>query len=629
MLRLGLVTGLLLWFVLALQPHRAAAAAAPTPPAPVVNVHVDPGREIGPIRKELTGIHVAYWHETLFDKGRIEPSALRRLRDAGIGFMVYPGGNAAYSFIWNDVKLPGEVTTEQFLWLAGELGATAKITLNPNASLKLAADWVRYVNHDLQANVTYWEVADEPYLLMSVDQFINAMRQFVPVIKAVDPSIKIVANVSVFNPEYTQRVIREVGHLIDVYSIHILPLPPSKAISQSSKYTREQPEVFFADLLASVDQVHTQLANLRRWVEQLGPQKEVEFHIGSFAPVWWGPEDWTTNSLPAGLWIADLLGAFAKEQVTAAAYWALLNPYPPGQGDFGMLSPEFKPYVAYHAYRLFTQHFGKILVDATDSERNVSAYASLSSDRNDLHLLLINRSPDTPYVVRADLGGFRLRGDGEAWILDGPAIADHPYLYGLRKESLPPQPQGATSIEWTLPPFTAAVLKLPGMNSTTSLQETPNLALDKLAKASSSALHEAPAYYTMHTFVPERAIDGDPDTRWASRIFSTADEWFMVDLGQVQPVNRIVLQWEYWATRYDVEVSTDGVTWQRVATQASARTEGAAPRRTDRIVLPAPVEARYIRIVMTQRPPAQQTKQTSTWTPQAYSLWEVEVYYDP
>ncbi|WP_082726238.1 discoidin domain-containing protein [Limnochorda pilosa] len=147
------------------------------------------------------------------------------------------------------------------------------------------------------------------------------------------------------------------------------------------------------------------------------------------------------------------------------------------------------------------------------------------------------------------------------------------------------------------------------------------------ATSASSALHEAPRYDATSDFLPDRAVDGDPTTRWASRIFSDAAEWFQVDLGQVLAFGQIELHWEYWATRYSVEVSNDGERWREVAGHQQAERAKEPPQPVDRILLPAPVEARYVRIQMTQRPQTSgEAAGTSTWTPKAFSLWEVGVY---
>ncbi|BAS28288.1 hypothetical protein LIP_2447 [Limnochorda pilosa] len=264
---------------------------------------------------------------------------------AGFGFLVYPGGNYGTSYRWDRPNVPTELDTDRFLELVDRLGATPKISVNLNAEPELADRWIRYVNGEKGAGVRYWELGDELYFSLSGSEFVEKARRFVPAMKAADPSIKIIANVSVDRADFTRTVVREAGDLIDVYSFHFFPLPPSKAVSSSSPYEREKPEAFSRDLLASTPRLREQLATLKGWVRELAPRREVKYHVGSFTPVWWGPEGWTVNALPDALWVADVLGTLAELQVEAAAYWALLNPYPPGQGDFGLFSPARGPAV--------------------------------------------------------------------------------------------------------------------------------------------------------------------------------------------------------------------------------------------------------------------------------------------
>jgi alpha-L-arabinofuranosidase len=587
-------------------------------------VVIETNEKLRKIKKEIFGVHIPAWNETVFDRGLLNERLKKNLKETGIGFLVYPGGNYGANFKWNALNLPTEMNTDQFLHLKKELDATAKISVNPNESPQLAADWVRYVNKQKKANVKYWEIADEPYFTMSADKFVEKVKTFAPVMKSVDPSIKIIANVSVYNPDFTKKVIKEAGDYIDVYSIHSLPLPPSKKFSPNSPYSKENQDVFFRDLLQTPDQLRNELATVKSWVKELGGKKEVEYHIGSFNTVWWAPEDWTVNSLPVGLWMADMLGTFIEEDIDAAAYWALMNPFPPGKGDFGLFSPEMKPYVNFYPFELYKNHFGKILVKSHSNVKDVSTYASVSNDGKNLYVMLINKSPNEDKTIEFDLGTFKPRGDAAAWILDGPTVADHLYDYGLRKESLN---NVTEKFSWTVPSYAVVALEIPGKSSKLSIQETPNLAKDKRATASSSAFNTDYDYAKTNDFIPDKAIDGDPMTRWASKVFKRESETFQVDLGQVQKFNSIKLNWEYWATKYTIEASEDGETWTKIADQSNAEKLKEPPQPIEQINFASPVNARYVRISMTERPKESGIKAgTSQWTPDAFSLWEIEVY---
>lgn len=60
-------------------------------------------------------------------------------------------------------------------------------------------------------------------------------------------------------------------------------------------------------------------------------------------------------------------------------------------------------------------------------------------------------------------------------------------------------------------------------------------------------------------------LDGTTDTRWQADN-EADDEWIQVDLGSVQAVNAVTINWEAaYAAKYEIQVSTDGKEWTTVA----------------------------------------------------------------
>ncbi|HKT05893.1 MAG TPA: penicillin acylase family protein [Rugosimonospora sp.] len=126
-----------------------------------------------------------------------------------------------------------------------------------------------------------------------------------------------------------------------------------------------------------------------------------------------------------------------------------------------------------------------------------------------------------------------------------------------------------------------------------------NLALGGTATASSTQ--------SLTGYTPDKAIDGDPTTRWSSNY--NDGEWIQVDLGSSQTVSRVILNWEAaYGKAYHVDVSTDGSTWKQVYSTTTG--DGGIDNDTF-----TATTARYVRMVGVTR-----------GTSYGYSLYEFEVY---
>ncbi|WP_328400533.1 beta-N-acetylglucosaminidase domain-containing protein [Streptomyces sp. NBC_00390] len=128
----------------------------------------------------------------------------------------------------------------------------------------------------------------------------------------------------------------------------------------------------------------------------------------------------------------------------------------------------------------------------------------------------------------------------------------------------------------------------------------PDLASTAGARASSSG-DETPE------FPAAAALDRDPATRWSSPVGPGA--WWQLELARPERVGQVVLHWQdAYATRYRIQVSSDGLTWRTAATAA----HGAGGRE---IVRMDARDTRFIRVQCDERA-----------TPYGYSLFSVEAY---
>lgn len=105
-----------------------------------------------------------------------------------------------------------------------------------------------------------------------------------------------------------------------------------------------------------------------------------------------------------------------------------------------------------------------------------------------------------------------------------------------------------------------------------------------------------------------RAVDGDPETGWASS-GTAGTQWLRVDLGQAQEVTRVRLRWaRAFAAAYRIQVSADGAGWSDLA--ATSAGDGG----TDDLKRLAGA-GRYLRVLATRR-----------GTAAGYALAELQVY---
>ena len=107
-------------------------------------------------------------------------------------------------------------------------------------------------------------------------------------------------------------------------------------------------------------------------------------------------------------------------------------------------------------------------------------------------------------------------------------------------------------------------------------------------------------------YQPEYALDGNPDTRWASRAGSGQPEWLEIDLGRSVPIASLTIRWEHaYAVEYEVQVSADGQGWQTLHHQTEGKDE---EKRLDGLA----GRGRYLRIYCLRPAPFN-----------LYSIWEI------
>ena len=176
------------------------------------------------------------------------------------GFIRWPGGNVAQDYhwkwgvgardyrpvwlnaSWGNEQEPSDFGTDEFVRFARRVGAEPSITVNVEgrgATADEAAAWVQYCNGDANSeygriraangsqepfHVKYWEIGNEIWGdwvrgHSDATTYANNLNRYVEKMKAIDPSIKIIATGD-NNLDWNRIVLKIAGKNIDYLAIH-------------------------------------------------------------------------------------------------------------------------------------------------------------------------------------------------------------------------------------------------------------------------------------------------------------------------------------------------------------------------------------------------------------------------
>ncbi len=195
--------------------------------------------------------------------GGYRPDLLKAVADIKPPIIRWPGGCFASAYRWKDgigpqskrKVYPREIWddldinsygTDEFIRMCEKIGAEPLIVVNigtrnwndnpdPEEFMQDVLDWIEYCNGPATSkwgkvraengrrkpyNVKYWEIDNETWH-MGVDRYIEAVKRFAPAMKKKDPTIKLAACGSGdFELEWNRSIIEDCGELIDYLSIH-------------------------------------------------------------------------------------------------------------------------------------------------------------------------------------------------------------------------------------------------------------------------------------------------------------------------------------------------------------------------------------------------------------------------
>ena len=464
----------------------AGAAAAAT--GSMVNVTVNAAEGLGTIPSTAYGLNTAVWDSQM---NTTQTQGL--LKAAGVDMLRYPGGSYGDAYNWQNNTVEGGYVApgtdfDQFMGTAQAIGAQPILIANYGTGTpQEAAAWVQYANVTKGYGVKYWEIGNEQYgdgiyganweannySDKSPAQYATELLQFASAMKAVDPSIKIGAVLTLpgnwpdsvvasgASGDWNQQVLSIAGSAIDFAIVHFYP-----------------PSSLGTSVVNAPDQLGGELAQLRQEINQYagahGPGIQVamtETDGNNFM-----------DTQPGALYGADTYMTSLENGVFTVDYWDLRNgataisTAPDGAtdyGDEGVLSsggcvgstcepPMSTPFPSYYAISMLSKLGlpGDTMVNAGTDQQLVTAHAVRNAN-GDLSVMLINKDPANSYQVSLHYAGFTP-------VSAAPTV----YAYGDEASSITSAPQG-TSASQALPPYSIETIVLQPQAGTESALSAP------------------------------------------------------------------------------------------------------------------------------------------------------------
>jgi hypothetical protein len=255
-----------------------------------------------------------------------------------------------------------------------------------------AADLVQYLNVTKSLGVKYFSIGNEPDIYVdnghltsySVDQFCQTFAAFADAMKQVDSTIKIVG------PDYSWKYQTGTANdwltpfldgcksKVDIVAVHRYPIDPAQTTQERAR----------ADAAA----FRSAIQRLRSALDAQG-MTSTPLAITEYNITWDG--DPAKSNLPASpgtfvaaQWTADVQGVALEEQLWSLDYWSISEGW-----TLGMLNGK-NPRPAYHALKLYTDHFGPTVLSTSGAPSGVSVYASRNVNDDGTHAIVVNWNAD-------------------------------------------------------------------------------------------------------------------------------------------------------------------------------------------------------------------------------------------
>jgi len=356
-------------------------------------------------------------------------------------FIRWPGGNVAQDYHWqwgigprdqrpvwiniswaNELE-PSDFGTDEFVQFARRVGAEPSITVNVEgrgATDDEAAAWVEYCNGSPQSkygamrsangnaqpfHVKFWEIGNEIWGdwvrgHSDATTYANNLNRYVEKMKAVDPSIKIIASGD-NDLEWNRTVLTIAGKNIDYLAVH-------------HYYGESEMKGDVHNLLAHPLFYEAFYRQMQKMIRDLAPGRDIKLAIN----------EWNTflplplqHSMESALYAARLMNVFERsgDLVQMSAVSDMVNGWPGGVIQASRHGLFVTP--TYLVNELYASHLGRerlsstLVGPAADSTLegkaipSIDAVVSRSGDEREIFIKTVNTDVGNAVALKVSLAG--------------------------------------------------------------------------------------------------------------------------------------------------------------------------------------------------------------------------------
>ncbi|HVA72909.1 MAG TPA: alpha-L-arabinofuranosidase C-terminal domain-containing protein [Candidatus Limnocylindrales bacterium] len=489
----------------------AAEQAAAQQGASGALIKIDMDRKLGAIDRKIYGSFIEHLGRCIYggvydegsplsDSEGFRKDVLAAARGLRISILRWPGGNFSSAYDWKDGIGPKDARprrwdpawqevetnrfgTDEFIQYCRKLGAEPYICVNMGTgTMEEAANWVEYCNattdtywanlrkkygHAEPYGVKYWALGNEVWGgwqagHMDAKDYAAAALEYGKMMRWVDPSIKLVASGDL-DVAWDLPVLERLSYIVDYISVHHYggSIDTAKEMQDAHHFQEE---------IQLVDSIITAAMSRSRRKERIKiavDEWNIWFRSGAKRGDPHKLEE--IYNLRDALWVASALNIFHRmcNTVEMANLAQLVNVIAPIMTNATGIVLQ----TIYYPFQLYAEHAGSVSLDAfvrsdtfpgMPGTPYIDVSATTDGTGQKLTLAVVNRHPTADIPVQIALDGFRPRGSGELYEVNGPSLDATntfaaPNNVTVKRQTISPS---AAKFQRTFPAHSVSVLAL-------------------------------------------------------------------------------------------------------------------------------------------------------------------------